>query len=153
MGAFRVLVVCTANVCRSPAAQRFLQKQLLPYGAVVESAGTMAIDGNAADDTIARLMLERGYEDIVQHRSRALMPSHTNKYQLILCMEREHLARVQALNPSILGRAKLMGHWEGQSEVDDPIGRSVSTYEKSLDRMEILAQQWAIKMREMGFVS
>lgn len=153
MDAFRVLIVCTANVCRSPAAQRFLQRSLLPYGAVVESAGTMAIDGNAADETISRLMLERGYDDIQQHRSRTLMPSHTHKYHLILCMEKEHLARVQSLNPSVLGRSKLMGHWDGQSEVDDPVGRSVSTYEKSLDKMEILAQQWASKMREMGFVS
>lgn len=68
-------------------------------------------------------------------------------------MENEHLAMVRSLNPAVLGRARLMGQWDGQSEVDDPIGRSRATYESSVQRMSLLAEQWASKMIDMGFVS
>lgn len=149
---FHLLVVCTANVCRSPAAEQFFEAKLRQSGVVVDSAGTLALDGNPADETIRRLMLERGFPEIAEHRSRALMPSHTSRYQLILCMERDHMARVQSLNPSAFGRIKLLGHWDGQSEVDDPIGRSQATYESSLDRMDLLTTQWADKLKEMGFI-
>ncbi|WP_159078769.1 arsenate reductase/protein-tyrosine-phosphatase family protein [Orrella marina] len=146
-------MICTANICRSPAAQVLLQKELQDYNVLVESAGTRAVEGNPADSSMIELMLERGYDEILQHRSRALLPSHTNRYQLLLCMERDHLASVQSLNPAVLGRARLFGQWDGQSEVDDPVGRSIATYEKSVDRMTVLAGQWAKKMIEMGFVT
>lgn len=152
-GTFRVLVICTANICRSPVAQVLLQKALHDYNVLVESAGTRAVEGHPADASMIELMLERGHSEILQHRSRALLPSHTSRYQLLLCMERDHLATVQSLNPAVLGRARLFGQWDGQSEVDDPIGRSAETYQRSVDRMTVLTGQWAKKMIEMGFVT
>ena len=149
---FKILVVCTANICRSPAAQHFLLESLRGKQVKVESAGTLALDGNFADATIQSLMLERGFQDISQHRSRALMPSHLAQADLVLCMERDHMARVQRLNPLSVNKTRLFGHWENQAEVDDPVGRSEQTYARSLDDMQRLASQWVEKMSMMGMV-
>jgi protein-tyrosine phosphatase len=151
-GMFKILVVCTANICRSPAAQYFLRRALEGKQVKVESAGTLALDGNAADPTIQALMLERGFEAITEHRSRALMPSHLTQYDLVLCMERDHMARVQKLNPLGMNRTRLFGHWENRAEVDDPVGRSRQTYIRSLDDMQRLTDQWVEKMSMMGMV-
>jgi len=58
MAMFKILVVCTANICRSPAAQHFLLQSLKGKQVTVTSAGTLALDGNAADPTIQTLMLD-----------------------------------------------------------------------------------------------
>jgi protein-tyrosine phosphatase len=149
---FKILVVCTANICRGPAGQQFLRQRLDGNEVVVDSAGTLAIDGNQADATIREMMLERGYPDIEGHRSRALMPSHVTQYDLVLCMERDHIERVQRLNPYASNKTRLFGHWQQQSEVDDPVGRSDRTYAESLDIMAGMADQWVEKMLMMGMV-
>jgi protein-tyrosine phosphatase len=150
---FKILVVCTANICRSPAGQEFLRQRLADKDVVVESAGTLAIDGNQADATIRQMMFDRGYPDIEAHRSRALMPSHLSNYDLVLCMERDHMERVQRLSPYASNKTRLYGHWESQSEVDDPVGRSAQTYARSLDIMDSMADQWVDKMLMMGMVN
>ena len=150
---FKILVVCTANICRSPAGQEFLRQRLADKDVVVESAGTLAIDGNQADATIRQMMLDRGYPDIEAHRSRALMPSHLSNYDLVLCMERDHMERVQRLSPYASNKTRLYGHWESQSEVVDPVGRSEKTYARSLDIMDGMADQWVDKMLMMGMVN
>ena len=149
---FNVLVICTANICRSPAASVFLQEALLKTSAKVTSAGTLALDGNPADQTIRKLMLERGFNQIETHRSQALMPHHLSKADLVLCMERDHLLRVQHMNPVLSGKVRLLGHFEDQTEVSDPIGQAQVVYDTSLDQMQRLAAIWAKKMQQMGFV-
>jgi protein-tyrosine phosphatase len=150
---FKILVMCTANICRSPAGQQFLRKRLDGRDVMVDSAGTLALDGNLADATIREMMFGRGYPDIEGHRSRALMPSHLSQYDLVLCMERDHMDRVQRLSPYASNKTRLFGHWDGQSEVDDPVGRSEKTYARSLDLMDGMADQWVEKMLMMGMVS
>jgi hypothetical protein len=45
---FRVLFVCTGNICRSPMAERLLSSALNPGAVVVaESAGTRAMPGSS----------------------------------------------------------------------------------------------------------
>jgi protein-tyrosine phosphatase len=130
------MVICTANICRSPAASVFLQEALL----------------NKADQTIRKLMLERGFNLIESHRSQALMPHHLAQADLVLCMERDHLLRVQHMNPVLSGKAHLLGHFDDQAEVSDPIGKAQAVYDASLDQMQRLATTWAQKMQQMGFV-
>jgi len=149
---FKILVVCTANICRSPAGQQFLRQRLAGRDVVIDSAGTLALDGNAADATIREMMIERGHPEIEAHRSRALMPSHLSQYDLVLCMERDHVERVQRLSPYASNKTRLFGQWEGQADVEDPIGRSSTTYARSLDIMDGMADQWVEKMLMMGMV-
>lgn len=44
-----ILIICTANICRSPMAERILRKQLVHKK--VDSAGVKALVGHAADES------------------------------------------------------------------------------------------------------
>ena len=97
---WKVLVVCTANVSRSPLAMATLRRYLRAAGipAIVRSAGTMATE-LAVDER----MVEAGYEigvDISTHRprrlTRALMDDEGR--DLIIGLSREHLREIVALD-------------------------------------------------------
>ena len=147
---FNILVVCTANICRSPAAQSFLRLALKDTPASVDSAGTLAIDGNTADPMIQTLMHERGHQNLSKHRSNILLPSHVSKYQLILCMENSHLTYLQKTNVNSVGKTMLLGHWENLQEVADPIGKTQADYDHALVTMEKYSMQWAKKIIDLG---
>ena len=149
---FNILVICTANICRSPAVCMMLQDALSTKNVKVSSAGILALNGNKAADTMRKLLVERGLHQIEDHRSQALMPHHLSQADLIFCMEHEHVARVLQMNPVLKGKVKLMGHFENQSEVSDPYGHAEPVYEQSIEQMQRLTTQWVDKMQQMGLV-
>ncbi|MBK9697988.1 MAG: hypothetical protein IPO80_11610 [Propionibacteriaceae bacterium] len=61
--AVRVLMVCTGNICRSPAAQLLLGSSLADASDItVASAGTMALVGEPVSAPIGNLLLGRGVD-------------------------------------------------------------------------------------------
>lgn len=148
-----ILVVCTANVCRSPAAQLYLTHALPRVGVRVDSAGTMAINGNFADPTIQELMIAEGFTEITHHRSRPLSLADVSRYGLILCMEPMHMDHVQRIHPATMGKTRLLGHWSEQQAVDDPIGGPRDLYASSLSLMKTYSNQWAQKIIELDLLS
>lgn len=147
---FSILVVCTANICRSPAGQSLLSSHLSSHAVRIESAGTHALDGNAIDSRMARLLQQRGANDMAAHRSRPIMPTMLTRYDLVLCMEERHRQRVLELYPAGRGKVRLMGHWSTQQEIADPIGQSEAVYSAALDQLEGCTAQWARKLIDMG---
>lgn len=149
--AFSILVVCTANICRSPAGQAMLAKQLAGRQVHVESAGTRALHGNAVDATVSRLLAARGTDAMLSHRSKPIMPIMLGRYDLILCMEDEHVEQVLHLYPSGRGKVRLLGHWSA-TQVADPVGQAEPAYTTALDQIETNALQWAQKLTHMGMI-
>jgi protein-tyrosine phosphatase len=98
----RILVVCTANVCRSPVAERLLLQRLTERGiaSVVTSAGTRGGKLAIHDDTVAAAH-QIGL-DVADHRSRRLDAPliRTEGADLVIGMTREHLREVVALEPA-----------------------------------------------------
>jgi protein-tyrosine phosphatase len=78
-----VLVLCRANVARSPLAEVMLQAAL--PGVNVTSAGVRAREGYAAAEESQRLAAERGL-DLSGHRSRAVTPELIARADLVLTM-------------------------------------------------------------------
>jgi protein-tyrosine phosphatase len=148
---FSILVVCTANICRSPAGQAMLAAQLAGRKVRIESAGTLALSGNAVDGTVSRLLEARGLDAMLSHRSKPIMPTMLGRYDLILCMETEHLEQVLKLYPMGRGKVRLMGHWSTE-QVPDPVGRAEAVYAAALDQIETSAKQWAQKLTNMGMI-
>ena len=148
--AFSILTVCTANICRSPAAQVFLTRFLQEYSVQVHSAGTLAMQGNHADETMQLLLNAKGYPSIGEHRSQALIPSLIAKYDLLLCMEDSHKDWITQRSPLATAKVKLLGHWEQGRQVQDPIGGEQIEYEQSLEQIEQLSMAWASKLIGLG---
>jgi len=97
---FRLLVVCTANICRSPMlaamATRLAQIRDLPL--TVSSAGFM-FDNEPASPTVREVMAERDF-DLGDHRSRIVSPVIVEKSDLVLTMERGHARELVLANPT-----------------------------------------------------
>jgi protein-tyrosine phosphatase len=95
----RILVVCTANICRSPSVQRLLVDALAEdaacAGIEVRSAGTLAIAG-APGCTLAPALAGRA-ED---HRSTPLTADLVDWADLILTAARDHRSAVVTMVPA-----------------------------------------------------
>lgn len=145
-----ILVVCSANICRSPAAELILRDELKHLQAQVDSAGTSAQNDYPADYRMLNYMCSRGYHTLSTHRSKMLLPSHLLKYDLILCMENKHIELAEAMKINVRGKVKLLGYWNSGAEVADPIGRPEVFYENAIDQMQLMAKQWSEKIALLG---
>lgn len=89
----KLLIVCTANVCRSPMAAALLHRHCLLRGveAAVGSAGTVHTD-LLVDPVAVEVLTEYGH-DIAQHRPRRLTRTilDAEGADLVLVMTRDHL--------------------------------------------------------------
>ena len=149
---FKILIVCAANICRSPVAQIVLAHKISSLKVSINSSGLMSVSGMKPDSLMQSLAKERGYESAENFRSKILLPSLILQADLILCMETGHLKMIQSLYPTITGKIKMISHWEEKKDVDDPVGLSVDLYKKCLNDIERYCQQWADKLNELGMV-
>ncbi|GAB2977608.1 arsenate reductase/protein-tyrosine-phosphatase family protein [Frigoribacterium salinisoli] len=98
---FRILTVCTGNICRSPLAEQYLRVGLeskFVEGIVLESAGTDARDGQRMPDQAQAL--SRRYGAVPDaHEARFLMEGHIAQADLVLVMGREHRRAVVSQFP------------------------------------------------------
>lgn len=107
---FRILFVCTGNLCRSPLAERMVRAwlaELPPVDAArfsVASAGTEALAGNAMDPRSARLCEHFG-ATASGFLARHLDPGELAGADLVLTASREH--RAEALRRCPPAHAKI----------------------------------------------
>lgn len=101
----RILLVCTANECRSPYAASVLHSMLAaagPEGAAVYSAGLHVIRGNPLCAEAARRLAE--IEVDAGHRARLLRPQDVESASLILVAESRHRAAIVRMSPTASAR-------------------------------------------------
>lgn len=95
----RVLLVCTANICRSPAAARLLAGRL---GSSIEfiSRGTRSVPGAGMCEVSASWVLMNGGDTAGGHISRSLELADIKASTLILTASQRHRTRVIEMRPS-----------------------------------------------------
>lgn len=103
-GSFRILVVCTGNVCRSAQAEQLIRATItksfpgLESVVVVESAGTGALVGSGMPPESAALSKKYG-GDPTHHSARQLTTEYIRAADLVLAMAAEHRRAVVRLYP------------------------------------------------------
>lgn len=137
----KVLVVCIGNICRSPTAEYLLRQRLGARATTVESAGLAALAGNPIDPLAADLLAERGI-DASAHRARQLDESVVAGANLILVMQRSHLASLAKRWPHAVGRTFLLGKWQGDREVPDPYRQPRAAFELAYRLIEEGVDGW-----------
>lgn len=101
---FRILAVCTGNVCRSPQTAQLIRARVegvspqLASQVVVESAGTDALVGASMPHEAAALSAVHG-GDPEGHVARQLTADMVRGSDLVLAMAREHRRSVVRLVP------------------------------------------------------
>jgi low molecular weight protein-tyrosine phosphatase len=94
---FSILAVCTGNVCRSPAVERLLARDLRP-SVVVRSAGTHALVGQPIAEPMARLLRDNGVEARA-FTARCLTENLVKDADLVLTLTRTQRSLVVELWP------------------------------------------------------
>lgn len=146
-----VLIVCHANVCRSPAAEmlfKFRQRAVSRTASTpiaFHSAGIRAMNGRGMDPVMRRLLAEQGVASGI-HFSRRLDRQLVRSADLVLVSERAQVGAVEALDPAARGKVYPLGKWEDDSDVADPHGGAEAAYRESLVLIEHLVMGWLKKI-------
>jgi protein-tyrosine phosphatase len=138
----QVMLVCSANICRSPMAAAMLADALRRAGAAikVESAGLTALGGCAADAQAIKFMDERGL-DIHAHRATQFTAHRGLESDLILVMSTDQRRFIEENWPLLHGRVYRLGHW-GNFDIGDPYQHGEPAFRKALKTIDAGLAQW-----------
>ena len=146
---FRILCVCTGNICRSPTAEAVLRQKFSAAGlsdrVTVDSAGTHGYHIGASPDPRSQAAGHaRGY-DFTGQSARKLTPQDYDRFDLILAMDQEHMTIMTDARPGN-SRARLVmmrafgatGTEQPQrpADVPDPYYGGSQGFEQVLDMIE-----------------
>jgi len=151
----RILVVCTANVCRSPYVASLLQHRIRAAGlgdrVTVESAGVQAQPGREVDPTI-QAMLEERQIPLAQRYARAVLEDDLRKADLVLVMEEAHRQLLFYRLPAALSKIFLLSELAGRyEEVADPHGAGIEEYMAMAALVdELLERGWPQLLKRLG---
>jgi protein-tyrosine-phosphatase len=137
-----ILIVCTANICRSPMAaallQHFLAGQNEPLKSLpVVSAGIAARQGDAISDN-ATVAMKRVGLDLSQHTSQPVTQLLLDGALVVLCMTESHRAMIQLQFERVPKHLYLFREFlppPVDPEVADPYGGPLSVYETCRDNL------------------
>lgn len=114
--AYRVLTVCTGNICRSPMAEFLLREAFEKAGlgdrVTVASAGTTSWEeGEPIDPRAGSLLTGRGI-DPAEHRARHMDAAELREADLILALDDDHLGPLRRLAASAGERIRLVREFD-----------------------------------------
>lgn len=148
-----VLLVCTANICRSPMAEAIFKAKLGELFTTVASAGLHADPRGVPVDARAAAALERhGYSLERRWRTRRVDPAAFGQYDLVLAMEVEHVASLSGnAAAEHRGRIRLLTDFlpelNGQ-DIPDPYFGPVAGFDAVIGLIERAAQRLLADARE-----
>lgn len=151
---FRILTVCTGNICRSPLAMQLLRESFKGYETFeVSSAGVQALVGHQMPSDSQRIARLNGISAPELHTAQQLSTELVEQADLILAMDRSHRKAIVELSPrsskkvfTLIDLARLIDatsdedlYLEVNNSVDLPRPRLLAALEAArLSRSELL---------------
>jgi sulfate adenylyltransferase len=106
---FRILFVCTANICRSPFLELYARSRMGSPSVAFSSAGTHGLaDHPISDEMGAEARMNWGLE-ADRFRSRLLTAELLDEADLVLTAEQRHRQHILDAHPDAVGRVLTLG--------------------------------------------
>ena len=137
-----VIVVCTANICRSPMGEKLLRHALAaepePLRSIqVVSAGIAAARGQPATDNSVAALKKVGI-DLSGHASQPLTQELLDRALAVFCMTESHRSMIELHFDRVPKNLHLFREFigrDGNAEIPDPFGGNYREYEACRDSM------------------
>ena len=139
-----VLLVCRANICRSPMAEGILRAELKLVGAqhriAVDSAGTHASQaGHSADGRALQVCARQGI-DLRKSKARQLVAGDFARFDYLLAMDASNLEWLLQHCPEDQSqKLSRIGDWatpESLGDIADPYYGSFAGFEEAFTRLQ-----------------
>lgn len=140
----KILFVCLGNICRSPAAEEIMRRQVEAVGRsdefLLDSAGLIDYhQGEEADARMRAHAARRGYH--ITHLSRPVCYEDFFSFDLIVGMDDRNISRLRDLAPGLEEERKVVRmtdycRLKVADHVPDPYYGGASGFENVLDILE-----------------
>lgn len=135
-----VLLVCMANICRSPMALAVARQRVVEMGLSkalhFDSAGTHARYAGERPDPRAVSVLSSGHYTLNKTRSRQVTTQDFERFDLIVAMDESNLAALRRMCPALhRGKLRLLLEFApalGMRDVPDPYYGNLAGFEHVL---------------------
>jgi protein-tyrosine phosphatase len=134
-----VLMVCTANICRSPMAE-YEMRRIAPQLRVA-SAGISALIDSGTDKATVLVAAKSGL-DLSKHKARQVSDDVIFGHDLIVVMDQSHFQWMRASFPQDRARIVKMMHWSGDHDIPDPFRRSILVYDAVFRKIQQGCADW-----------
>ncbi|MGB1158149.1 MAG: low molecular weight protein-tyrosine-phosphatase [Porticoccaceae bacterium] len=142
----KILIVCMANICRSPSAEIILQSKCSALS--VSSAGLKALRGKSIEVNASKQLSANGYH-LNNHVAQQLNAQMIQESDLVLVMERYQQQQLMRDYPAHSGKVMLLGQWLGNQEINDPYGKSDEAFALVFRQMEQACDTWSHKLNKL----
>lgn len=130
-----ILIVCTGNTCRSPAAEIILKSMIKKQGLAdkikVSSAGIYAQEGDIISYKMVDALKELGYAATKSKKARQLTMDMLKKADLILTATKSHKNMLPQHS-----KIKSIGELSGLGDIPDPYGLGAEVYLQTAQNIE-----------------
>ena len=148
-----ILIVCTANICRSPVVHALLVDRLQQNGYPdwkVASAGTWAEYGELASHYSVEVLADQGY-DISGHRSQPIDKELLAWADLVLGLATGHVEALRAEFSDEAHKIFLLTAMSGRPySVHDPYGEPRIAYERMVEEVTKLVDDGLPRIVELS---
>jgi protein-tyrosine phosphatase len=119
--AHHLLIVCTANICRSPMAHWLAENyaRTRQWNVEVRSGGTMGLEGVPAAPHAVKVMNEINL-DMSSHKCRGITQDDIDWADYVLVMTLEHASDIRKKFENADGKLLQLASFGGFAEIKDP---------------------------------
>jgi len=133
-----VMFVCTANICRSPIAEKLFAKMIKEHNLKLNTDSSGLLDGgHMISLSSMQLLMERGILDAQEHVSKKISPSMVSNSWLILTMEERQRDFLRQTYPDAAHKILTLNEITGfECDITDPYGSELDFYRNTQNIIE-----------------
>ena len=147
-----ILFVCSGGTCRSAMANAILKNDIKSKnikGLACSSAGLFVTNETAMNDKAKTVLRQLGIR-VTRHKAVQLDEEKLNKATLVLTMTNNQKMSILNKFPQLATKTKSLKDYVGETEIEDPYGKSVSVYYMVARQLASACQKIVLKLREEG---